>query len=295
MGIYEEVNDKQVLLSRPYEASAIDIIGREREIEKIRISWMSGPGRIPKAPLLIGEPGTGKNEVVYACARGYSKPLFTCQGNEDVRAEDLSATLRVSDDPDKNMDYIFKPLATAMLKGWIFFLDGIFKMRERALAPLESVLDRRRYIDSDIFGDRIDAHPGFRFIAATNPSDMLGSHPPDWLKSRLKPVIRFDYPDRKVIDRILKVHYPVLRKNGTPAIKWFWDLWKDKNSDKPLIPRDCIDIFGWAQNAADHEAVKHIRPFALEMNGHGSEIKRKHMVNAFEVYAMKHEGSDHAT
>ena len=89
------------------------------------------------------------------------------QGREDLTEEDLVCAARISDDADKRIDYILSNLSTALIVGGIYFADGICKLKPRSLAPYESVLDDRRYVDSSFLGERIHAHPGFRFIAAT--------------------------------------------------------------------------------------------------------------------------------
>src|SRR3989337_3288926 len=164
-----KINNKTVQLSEPYHAHISELIGREHEIKKVLAAWIGGDAVLPLSPLLVGEAGIGKNRIVYECARIWSKELYIIQGHEDVSAEDLICTVRFSDDPNKKMDYIVSPLVTAMVRGAICFIDEIAKIRLRALAPLASVFDERRYIDSNILGERIYAQPGFRFIAAPNP------------------------------------------------------------------------------------------------------------------------------
>lgn len=279
-----KINNKLVQLRQPYKAPIIDVVGREEEIKTIIAAWISGKDRLPLSPLLLGEAGVGKNRIVYECAKICGKDLYAEQGHEDLTPEDLICSVRFSDDPDKKMDYILSNLSTALVQGGIFFLDGIAKMRSRALSPLESVLDERRYIDSSILGERIVAHPGFRFIAATNPEDMDENRLPDFIKSRIRPLIHFGYPDLEDTNRIIQTHYPVLSNNGSALLDCFWKLWRVRNGDKPPVPRDSIKIFGFAQNLADFEAMENTDFFILENHGVSPAIKEKHMVRAFDVF-----------
>ncbi|MFO7614738.1 MAG: AAA family ATPase [Bacteroidales bacterium] len=133
---------------RPKAYGAAELVAREPEMRSITAAWMAGPGTLPMSPLLLGEPGVGKNRIVYELARQTGKDLYIFQGHEDVTAEDLACAVRFSDNPDRKMDYVLSPLVTAMALGQICFIDEIAKIRPRALALLVSVLDERRYIDS---------------------------------------------------------------------------------------------------------------------------------------------------
>jgi len=201
------VNDKAVRLCRPYAAPLTAMVGRELEMEKILAAWIAGEGAFPLSPLLLGDPGLGKNRIVYECARLCGQEYYMFQGHEDVSAEDLVCSMRFSDNTAKKMDYSLSSVATAMLKGGICFVDEIAKMRPRALAPLASLLDERRYLDSNNLGERIHAHPAFRFVAATNTADMKGNLLPDFIRSRIRPIIRVGYPERREINQILSRRY----------------------------------------------------------------------------------------
>ncbi|MCH8196077.1 MAG: AAA family ATPase, partial [Chloroflexi bacterium] len=75
--------------------------------------------RGPPAHHWPGEPGVGKNRVVYELARRTGKDLYIFQGHEDVTAEDLACAVRFSDYADRKMYYVVSPLVTALLWGGI--------------------------------------------------------------------------------------------------------------------------------------------------------------------------------
>jgi MoxR-like ATPase len=279
-----KINNKTVQLSEPYEAVVSEIIGREQEMTKILASWMGANSGLPLAPLLVGEPGLGKNRIVYECTRMCSKKLYIFQGHEDVTAEDLICASRFSDDPERKVDYIVSPLITAMIKGGVCFIDEISKIRPRALAPLSSLLDERRYLDSITLGERIYAHPGFRFIAATNTSDLEVNMLPDFIRSRMRPVIAVDYPRKEEIDMIIKTHFLSLNNNGKSLIELFWKLWNSRYANKTPEPRDSIQIFGFAINLADYEYSEGTIPLFLENKNIPFCLKESHLEKAFEVY-----------
>jgi MoxR-like ATPase len=279
-----KINNKLVQLSQPYIVPRTELVGREEEMKSILAAWMGGEDVLPLSPLLLGEPGIGKNKLVYGCTCACSKELFISQGHEDVMAEDLICTVRFSDDPDRKMDYILSPLATAMVKGAVAFVDEIGKIRPRALAPLVSLLDERRYVDSNVLGERVDARPGFRFIAATNTDDLDRDQLPRFIRSRMQPVITVRDPSREEIEKIVRTRYRVVQKNGKPLFDCFWDLWKEKNGDRPPTPRDSIYIFALAINLINFEQVEQSRPLLLENQASPRTLERAHIEAAFDVF-----------
>jgi hypothetical protein len=181
------------------------------------------------------------------------------------------------------MDYILSPLVTAMLNGGICFVDEIAKIRPRALAPLASLLDERRYLDSNLLGERIHAHPAFRFIAASNTEDINSSLLPGFIRSRMRPLIHVDYPGRSEINSIVSSRFPALRKNGRELIDHFWRLWEERNGTTPPAPRDSLYVFGYAARLADFEVAERSRPLDLQSSLGFSCPGEEHLELAFEA------------
>jgi MoxR-like ATPase len=278
------IDGKSARPSKPYSTPAAEMVGREAEMGKILAAWMGGEDGFPLSPLLLGDPGLGKNRIVYECARCCGKELYICQGHEDVSAEDLACAVRFSDDPAKKMDYILSPLVTAMLRGGVCFVDEIAKIRPRALAPLASLLDERRYLDSNLLGERVFAHPGFRFVAATNTEDLAGSLLPDFIRSRMRPLIRVGYPGRREINAIVSARYAALNGNGGGLIDHFWELWQARNGQTPPTPRDSLYLFGYAAKLADFEALPEERPLDLQAAAGAGRIGKGHLERAFDLF-----------
>ncbi len=256
--ITRQIGQKQVYVSKPYRLPAellTPLVGRQAELEMITAAWMAGPGRLPLSPLLLGEPGVGKNRLVYELANRTGKDLFIFQGHEDVTAEDLACAVRFSDEGRGKMDYIVSPLVTAMLNGGICFIDEIAKVRPRALALLVSVLDERRYIDSTLLGERVEAHPGFRFVAATNTADLEGNALPEFLKSRMRPVVPMGYPARAEIEQIVCSRHSRLSEKAEGLLDCFWMEWERISPQTPPTPRDAVYAFDLALSLADFEAM----------------------------------------
>lgn len=251
-----ELGKKTVFLSRPYVPKAMtDLIGREAEMKLVTAAWLTGPDHLPLSPLLLGEPGVGKNRIVYELAKKLNRGLYIFQGHEDVTAEDLACAVRFSDDESRRMDYVVSPLVTAMYTGGICFIDEIAKIRPRALALLVSVLDERRYIDSTLLGERVDAKPGFRFIAATNTADLEGNAMPEFIRSRTRPIIDVGYPKEKEINLIIETRHNRIKDQLDPLLDAFWELWHKNYPKRSPTPRDVIYTFDLAVNLADYDRL----------------------------------------
>jgi len=246
----------------------------------------------PLSPLLVGEPGVGKNRLVYELARVTRKELYIVQGHEDVTPEDLVCAARMSDDLERRVDYILSPLATAMLRGGICFLDEIGKLRPRALAPLASVLDDRRYVDSVLLGERVHAHPGFRFVAATNSVDLESGMIPEFVRSRLRPMIEVPLPSRKEMDEIVRTRVARLAPSVDVALDHFWRLWQREKKPAPPSARDVICLFGLALSLADAEASR--TPDRVDLTPFGASVLRpRHLEGAFrQLFGAKVRGQD---
>jgi MoxR-like ATPase len=227
-------------------------------MKMIVAAWLSSRGSIPLAPLLVGEPGVGKNRLIYELAKRTNRKLYIFQGHEDVTAEDLACSVRFSDTEHGKMDYVASPLVTAMHEGGICFIDEIGKIRPRALALLVSVLDERRYIDSTLLGERVFARSGFRFIAATNTGEI--QFLPEFIQSRMRPVIKVGYPPQEEINKIVGAQPNVQGQQHLEVLlNKFWELWEDANRKtdatkiKPPSPRDAIYLFALASSLSDYE------------------------------------------
>jgi MoxR-like ATPase len=245
----ELTSGKQVLASDPFkpEISMGKFAGQRRELEVVHTAWIWSSNYPPLSPLLIGDAGVGKNRIVDELHRETGLPLYIQQGHEDITAEDLACSVRFADGARNRMDYVLSPLVTAMYKGGICFIDEIGKIRPRALALLVSVLDERRYIDSSLLGERIKAADAFRFVAATNEGEERDL--PEFLRSRMQPVIYVERPSEEDINRIIDSHYN-LQQDRERLLEQFWELCRDQPTP---TPREAIQTFALASSFASFE------------------------------------------
>jgi MoxR-like ATPase len=283
-----QINDKKVQLSLPYKAPDSPLIGRETELKHLISSFMriSDFSVTPSPPLLLGEPGVGKNKLVYALAKMFHQDLYIFQGTEDITGEDLIFTTRISDDSEKKIDYILSPLTTAMVRGAICYLDELGKIRHKALSPLASLLEERGYIDSIVLGERIEARPGFRFVSASNLSDFEREAFPGFIKDRVKPVIKMENLGRKEIEQIIRSRFRVLSENGAVFFKDFWDLCHENKKERMLTPRVSLQIVSHAIQLAHLQEWEANPPGVLEYKGVFRPIRKEHLEAAFQVISQ---------
>lgn len=256
------IGGKTVQLGKPWTPllSAYDaLIGRDDELRMLAAAWMSRDDSLPMSPLLVGEPGVGKNRLVYEMALRSGAELYIFQGHEDVTAEDLAFSARFGDG-GVGIDYVASPLVSAMLRGGICFIDEIGKIRPRALALLASVLDERRYIDSTMLGERIEAVRGFRFVAATNTSDLDGGMLPSFLRTRMLPVIRVGAAGAAEIASVVRGRFRTLEGPLEELLAEFFAAWKETMPKRGPTPREAIAVFALATRLADHDGDGGVRP-----------------------------------
>jgi len=272
------LGQKRVFLSQPYNFRQWSMIGREHELTMILSSWIENPQQNILSPILLGDAGCGKNRLVYESARIRQQNLYIIQGHNELSTEDLVCSIRYSDSVERKMDYMLSPLATALYCGGICFFDEIAKVPPRSLALLASVLDERRYLDSTVLGERIVAHPDFRFVAATNTSDLSVNYLPDYMQSRLRPVIKVPNMHKSDIDRIVATRFSDDQLIVKKRQKDFWKLWQRNNEAQNPSPRDALFIYSLASNLSLWEK-KGLR------RSPKTELSVKHLEKAFELFS----------
>lgn len=285
-------SQKLVWASQPYQYALDlmpDLVGRDKEMRLITAAWIGRQCTAPLSPLLVGAPGVGKNRLVYEMSRRFGRPLFIMQGHEDVTADDMACAVRFDDNDSRRMEYTISPVASAMVHGGICFIDEIGKIRPRALALLASVLDDRRYIDSILLGERIHAAPGFRFIAATNTGEI--NLLPDFIRSRLWPVITVGYPQKEEVKQIVGQQFPDEHGQIEELLDVFWALWEKHHNDgkNAATPRDVIKLFTLASNFCElkNESVDvgfqgRERGVAGKESANALGLQPEHLERAFE-------------
>jgi MoxR-like ATPase len=153
----------------------------------------------------VGPPGSGKTTLACAVGQVQGLAVYIFQCTATTGAEDLLITPVIS--TQQQITYRASSVVSAMLTGGVVVLDEGNRMPERSWASLVPLLDGRRYVDSVIMGDRIYAMSTFRLCVTLNSgSDTYQL--PDYISSRLKPVIELEMPPRAIQEKIVRQNCP---------------------------------------------------------------------------------------
>ncbi len=195
----------ELTLSRPDELP-LEWVGRGELVEQLLAAWtLLDDADVAMTPRLVGKPGVGKTTLAYAAAKLLGREVFLFQATMDTRPEDLIVTPVVS--PTGGIAYVASSLVTAMITGGVAVLDEGNRMSEKAWASLAPLLDRRQYVESIAAGIKIRAHRDFRFVATMN-DDASTFDLPEYIHSRLMPIIVLDFPDSDEELAILRKNLP---------------------------------------------------------------------------------------
>jgi len=94
-------------------------------------------------------------------------------------------------------------MVIAMLRGGVCILDEGNRMNEKSWASLAPLLDHRRYVESIAAGVRIPAEAGFRACVTMN-DDASTYEVPDYMLSRIQPLVTVEFPERDEELQILR-------------------------------------------------------------------------------------------
>jgi len=220
-------------------------IGQKEVYRLLCAAWlkMNDSDRI-MSPLLVGPPGCGKTTLACSVAQDFNRPIYLINCTSDMRPEDLLITPVLSS--EQKVVYRASSLVSAMVNGGICILDEANRMTEKSWASLASLLDDRRYIESIIAGVKISAHPEFRIVATMN-DDSSTFNLPEYIESRLKPVLEVEFPKEDELLEIIRHHLPAVPEDMVNAVVMYLKEKKESRSIDDFSIRDAIQITRYAQ------------------------------------------------
>jgi hypothetical protein len=235
------IDGVSLTLSHP-DTTKVEWIGQAEFMERLLACWLVvNKQDIPLCPRLIGKPGVGKTTLAIAAAQALKQTVYIYQCTMDTRPEDLLITPVLSE--QGKISYHASPVVTAMLTGSVCILDEGNRMSEKSWASLAPLLDHRRYVESILAGIKIDAHPEFRCCVTMN-DDSSTYELPDYIMSRIQPMIEITFPTREEELKILKYNIPYAEEGLLKQTVDF--LQKAHKLDLDCSTRDGIHILRYS-------------------------------------------------
>lgn len=254
MGTLDQIQRKYVAdhvtihLCEPDEVDD-EWVGQTEVKRLLCAAWMKKHERDRSmTPVLVGLPGCGKTKLGCCAAKEFDRPVYIMNCTSDMQPEDLIVTPVIAE--NQTVVYWGSPLVSAVVNGGVCILDEANRMNEKCWASLASLLDDRRYVQSAVTGIKIPAHPEFRLVATMN-EDASTYIIPDYIESRLRPILPIELPTDRELVEIVSKNVPYVRDVLVEAIVYFLSEKKKSGALAKYSIRDAIQITRYAARFSD--------------------------------------------
>lgn len=221
-----------------------DWAGQKEVHRQLCAAWLTKNEKDrPMTPVLMGDPGCGKTTLACCAAQEFDRPVYIMNCTSDMQPEDLVVVPVLSS--DQKVIYRGSPLVSAVVNGGVCVLDEANRMNEKCWASLAALLDDRRSLQSVSAGVKIPAHPEFRLVATMN-EDSSTYIIPDYIESRLRPILQVDLPKEAELAEIVAKNVPFVTDVLIEAIVYYLAEKKKAGALAKYSIRDAILITRYA-------------------------------------------------